>query len=280
MTDDRVQRAGAGKESLVQAMAVAVSFLTLLPVPTGDVSAKTLTRSGIFFPLAGWIIGCFLAGFSWLLLVAGLPPLASAVLLVGCEALLTRGLHLDGVADLFHGLGGSFERQRRLDIMKDSATGAFGVVGLVVTLLLKTAGLSSLLTLLFAEQGLGQIFYFIILAFIPAASRWAMTTLAWKSAYPRQSGTGHVFVGRISLFHLAGGFFLLLPVLFTLGLSSAALPVVLLCLVLAIIPSLWLRYQAHKSFGGVTGDVLGASCEFGEALGWLAVSLSGLPVLG
>lgn len=265
---------------MLQAVAVAVSFLTLLPVKTGEVSAKTLTRSGTFFPLAGWIIGFILAGSSWLLLAVGLAPLATAVLLVGCEAWLTRGLHLDGVADLFDGLGGSFDRQKRLDIMKDSATGAFGVVGLVVTLLLKTAGLSSLLTLLSVEQGGARIFFFVILAFVPAVSRWAMTTLAWKSAYPRQSGTGHVFVGQISLSHLAGGFILLLPVLFILGLSPVALTVVLLCFVLAILPSLWLRYQAHKSFGGVTGDVLGASCEFGEALGWLAVSLSALPVVG
>ncbi len=279
MAGDRCQVSGGEQESLFTAVAVALSFLTLLPIPTGEVSAKTLTRSGTFFPLAGWLIGCVLAGFSWLLLTAGLTPLAAAVLLVACEAWLTRGLHLDGVADLFDGLGGSFDRQKRLDIMKDSATGAFGVVGLVVTLLLKTAGLSSLLTLLLVEQGRDRFFFFVILAFVPAASRWAMTTLAWKSDYPRQSGTGHVFVGQIGLSHLAGGFLLLLlPVLFILRLSPAILPVALSCLVLSLLPSLWLRYQAHKSFGGVTGDVLGASCEFGEALGWLGVSLAGLPM--
>ncbi len=260
-------------ESILQAAAVAVSFLTLLPVSTSEVSARTLTRSSTFFPLAGWLIGGLLAVFSWFLLRVGLTSFAAAVLIVGCEAWLTRGLHLDGVADLCDGLGGSFDRQRRLEIMKDSATGAFGVIGLVVTLMLKIAGLSSLFSLIVAAQSGNQIFYFIMLAFVPAVSRWAITTLAWKSSYPRQSGTGHVFVGQIGLAHIGGGFLLLVPVLASLGLYSAALPVIFLCLLLAILPSLWLRYQAHKSLGGVTGDVLGASCEFGEALGWLAVSI-------
>ena len=280
MAVGRCQVSGSELQSLCKALAVAVSFLTLLPVPTGEVSARTITRSGIFFPVAGWLIGGLLAGLSWLMLLVGFPPLAAAVLLVGCEAWLTRGLHLDGVADLFDGLGGSFDRQKRLEIMKDSATGAFGVVGLVVTLMLKTAGLSALLTLLWTEEGSGRIFFFVMLAFIPAASRWAITTLAWKSIYPRQSGTGHVFVGQLTMSHLVGGFFFLLPVFLLLRLSfAAALPIVLTCLILALLPSFWLRYQAHKSFGGVTGDVLGASCEFGEAFGWLAVSLAGFPVL-
>ena len=255
---------------MLQSILVAISFLTLFPVKTGEVSPSTLTGSGAYFPLAGWIIGLIMAGGGWLLFSAGLSPMACAVLLVACEAWLTRGLHLDGVADIFDGMGGSFDTKKRLAIMKDSATGAFGVVGLVLTLLLKTAGLTVLIGNFQTDTVVFSLFF---LAFVPAASRWAMTSLAWKSRYPRESGTGHVFVGQVQAQHLFIGFITLLPVLLPASRVSAGFIVVLSAFVLCLLPSLLLRYKAHKLFGGVTGDVLGASCEFGEALGWLAFSL-------
>ncbi|MCD6388443.1 MAG: adenosylcobinamide-GDP ribazoletransferase, partial [Desulfobulbaceae bacterium] len=121
----------------------ALAFLTLLPVGPKEISSLSLVRCAAFFPLAGWLIGLMLIFVTLLLLAAGLDALPVAVLLVGLEAWLTRGLHLDGVADLLDGSGGSFDRSRRLAIMKDSAIGAFGVVGLVVTLGLKIAALSA-----------------------------------------------------------------------------------------------------------------------------------------
>lgn len=258
---------------MLRAIAVAISFLTIIPVRIKEVSGETLTRSGAFFPLAGWIIGVALAGCGWLMLAAGLAPLAAAVLLVAFEAWLTRGLHLDGVADLFDGMGGSYEAEKRLAIMKDSATGAFGVVGIVLVLLLKTAGLSSLLTLGQAWRDFSPFVLFVCLAFVPAVSRWAMMTLAWKSRYPRQNGTGRMFVGQITVQEILIGFLFLLPVLAAGNSQTSIFIGIAAVFYITMLPSLWLRYRAHELLGGVTGDVLGASCEFGEALGWLAVAL-------
>jgi adenosylcobinamide-GDP ribazoletransferase len=258
---------------MLRSIAVAISFLTIIPVRTTGVSQETLARSGAFFPLAGWIIGVAMAGCGWLMLVAGLAPLPAAVLLVAFEAWLTRGLHLDGVADLFDGMGGSFEAEKRLAIMKDSATGAFGVVGIVLVLLLKTAGLFSLLTLVQTWLDFSTFVLFICLAFVPAASRWAMMTLAWKSRYPRKNGTGQMFVGQITVKEIFVGFLFLLPVL-AAGISHTSIFIgIAAVFYITMLPSFWLRYRAHELLGGVTGDVLGASCEFGEALGWLAVTL-------
>ncbi|MBU0910398.1 MAG: adenosylcobinamide-GDP ribazoletransferase [Proteobacteria bacterium] len=258
---------------MIRSIAVAISFLTIIPVKLTCVTQEDIAKSGAFFPLTGWIIGMAMACCGWLMLAAGLAPLAAAVLLVAFEAWLTRGLHLDGVADLFDGMGGSFEAEKRLAIMKDSATGAFGVVGIVVVLLLKTAGLSTLLTFVQTWQDLSTFVLFICIAFVPAASRWAMMTLAWKSRYPRKNGTGQMFVGHITVKEILIGFLFLLPVLAAVSSQTRILIGIAAVFYVTMVPSFWLRYRAHELLGGVTGDVLGASCEFGEALGWLAVTL-------
>ncbi len=250
---------------MFEAPRTALAFLTLLPVGAGEVSSVRLGRSAVFFPLAGWVIGLCLACGAWLFAVCGIRPLPAAVLLVAFEAVLTRGLHLDGVADLFDGLGGGFSPEKRLAIMKDSATGAFGVVGLVLTLGLKGAALASLLT---APNGQGTLFNLVLfLAVVPAAARWAMLTLAWKSRYPRPMGTGHVFVGRITSKQVVLAALFLLPVLLLPGRSM------FFFLLGCLLPAMVLRYLAHRLLGGVTGDVLGACCEFAEALGWLLLTI-------
>ncbi|MFA7383286.1 MAG: adenosylcobinamide-GDP ribazoletransferase [Desulfurivibrionaceae bacterium] len=240
---------------------IAIAFLTILPVRLpAELPGDGLKRSAAFFPLAGWLIGGFLAGGGWLLAWFGLPPLVSAVLLVALGAWLTRGLHLDGLADLLDGLGGGQNPAQRLAIMKDSATGAFGVIGLVLLLCLKIACLASLLI-----NG-GEHFFFVLFA-APVTARWPMAALACGGQYPRAAGTGHAFVGKVDSGELALGLFLLAPLIWWSW--SAAL----IIFGAAMLPALWLRVKATKALGGVTGDVLGASCELGEACGWLAAVL-------
>ncbi|OGQ85459.1 MAG: cobalamin 5'-phosphate synthase [Deltaproteobacteria bacterium RIFOXYD12_FULL_56_24] len=243
---------------MLLAAKTAIAFLTILPVRLpAELPADGLKRSAAFFSLAGWLIGGFLAGGAWLLAWLGLPPLVNAVLLVVLGAWLTRGLHLDGLADLLDGLGGGQTQERRLAIMKDSAIGAFGVIGLVLLLVLKIACLASLLI-----NG-GELFFFVLLA-APVTARWAMAALACGGQYPRAGGTGHAFVGKVGLRELALGLLLLAPLIWWSW--SAAL----IILGAAMLPAFWLRFKATKALGGVTGDVLGASCELGEACGWLA----------
>ncbi|MCX5874812.1 MAG: adenosylcobinamide-GDP ribazoletransferase [Deltaproteobacteria bacterium] len=243
---------------MLLAARIAIAFLTILPVRLpAELPADGFKRSAAFFPLAGWLIGGFLAGCAWLVVWIGLPPLMSAVLLVGLGAWLTRGLHLDGLADLLDGLGGGQTPERRLAIMKDSATGAFGVIGLVLLLVLKVACLAALVA-----NG-GDLLFFALFA-APVAARWAMATLACGVQYPRASGTGHAFVGKVGLGGLALGGLLLTPLIWWNWSAG------LIILGAAMLPAVWLRFKARKALGGVTGDVLGASCELGEVCGWLA----------
>lgn len=246
---------------MLLAAKIAIAFLTILPVRLpAELPADGLRRSAGFFPLAGWLIGGFLAGCAWVFLWAGLPPLVSAVLLVALGAWLTRGLHLDGLADLLDGLGGGQTPERRLAIMKDSATGAFGVIGLVLLLVLKVACLAALVA-----NGGNPLFFALFAA--PVAARWAMATLASGTQYPREIGTGHAFVGKVGLRELALGGLLLAPLIWWNWSAG------LIILGAAMLPALWLRFKASRALGGVTGDVLGASCELGEVCGWLAAVL-------
>jgi adenosylcobinamide-GDP ribazoletransferase len=237
----------------------AIAFLTILPIPLPhDLSGQRMGKSAAFFPLAGWVIGAVLAGGVWLAGFADLPAMVAAVLLVGLSAWFTRGLHLDGWADLLDGMGGGFEPERRLAIMKDSATGAFGVIGLVVLLGLKMACLAALF-----ERARG-IDLLLVVAAVPAVARWAMIVLCFKTCYPRQSGTGHSFVGQVGLIDLAVGGLFVLPLL------AWSWEIGLALILAAQLPALWLRFKATRAFGGITGDVLGASCELGEACALLA----------
>lgn len=244
--------------TMLLAARIAIAFLTILPARLpAELPTDGLRRSAGFFPLAGWLISGFLAGGAWLCVWAGLPPLVSAVLLVALGAWLTRGLHLDGLADLLDGLGGGQTPERRLAIMKDSAIGAFGVIGLVVLLVLKVACLAVLVA-----NGEEPLFFALFAA--PVAARWAMATLACGVQYPRASGTGHAFVGKVGSRELALGAFLLTPLIWWNWSAG------LIILGAAMLPAFWLRLKATKALGGITGDVLGASCELGEACGWLA----------
>ncbi|MGV1099966.1 adenosylcobinamide-GDP ribazoletransferase [Thiovibrio sp. JS02] len=237
---------------MLLAARIAIAFLTIVPLPLpAQLSGEQLARSAAFFPLAGWLLGCLLAGACWVFVYLQLPALVAAVLLVGLAAWLTRGLHLDGVADLADGLGGGHEPARRLAIMKDSATGAFGVISLVLLLALKISCLATLY-----EKG--QAIFFVFFA-MPVTARWAMATLAFRTSYPREGGTGHSFVGKVRGGDLALGALFMLPLLVWQW------PLALAILAAGLLPAVTLRFLAQKALGGITGDVLGAACELAEA---------------
>ncbi|MFS8515088.1 MAG: adenosylcobinamide-GDP ribazoletransferase, partial [Planifilum fulgidum] len=120
----------------------AVAFLTRIPVPF-RFDARDRTKSTAYYPLVGLLIGGVIAAFDGLIAVH-FPPLVRAVLVTACWVFITGGLHLDGLMDVFDGLGSHREPERMLAIMKDSRVGAMGVLAAVLILLTKIAALASL----------------------------------------------------------------------------------------------------------------------------------------
>ena len=121
---------------------LAVTLLTVVPVRAGRVDRETARWAMTLAPVAGLLVGAAAAAVlvvsGWL----GFGPLLGAALAVGATALLTRGLHLDGLADLADGLGSGRPATEALAIMKKSDVGPFGVVTLVLTLAVQVAAIA------------------------------------------------------------------------------------------------------------------------------------------
>jgi adenosylcobinamide-GDP ribazoletransferase len=236
-------------ETWSRAARTAFAFLTRLPVDAGDVNDVDMARSAVFFPVVGWALGLACVALARLHAV-GLPTSIVAVLIVALLAALTGGLHLDGVADLFDGLaGGRGNRERTLEIMRDSRIGAHGALALVLVVVLKIVALRELL-----ERGDSSI-----LVVVPAVARWAVLPQLAFFPYARAAGLGHAFEGRVGIAPLAvatsfvGG----LVVLVHPGFPWLLAAVLAVSLAIAV----WLRHR----LGGLTGDIYGATIELCEA---------------
>jgi adenosylcobinamide-GDP ribazoletransferase len=229
---------------------IAFQFLTIIPLPFSLQwrDEREVGRAMTVFPLVGLTLGGLLAALD-LLLTPRLPAgLAAALLLLTLTA-ITGALHLDGVADVCDGLAARGDRERFLAVMKDSRTGAVGVVGLVLLLLLKWQAIV-LLPGQFRWQGL-------VLA--PALGRLAMVAVAANARRARTDGLGAACVAgagwpQLTLaLVLAGGSALVL---------TGRPGIVALALTLAM--GLGFRTYFHRRLGGVTGDIIGCAGELAE----------------
>ncbi|GGP78234.1 adenosylcobinamide-GDP ribazoletransferase [Streptosporangium pseudovulgare] len=240
---------------------LAVGTLSVLPVRSpGVVDRRAAGVAMTAAPLVGALLGAIGAAVLAAALWAGVSPLPASVLAVGSLALLTRGLHLDGLADLADGLGSGRPADRALEIMKRSDIGPFGVVTLVLTLLLQVTALEEA-----ASAGLGPV----SLVTACAAGRLALTWACLPSVPPaRPDGLGATVAGTV---RRGAALAVTAPVL--AGVTALAYgvawrgpyavpwwwfaPAVLIGLLAA-----WaLRRRAVRRLGGVTGDVLGALVE-------------------
>jgi adenosylcobinamide-GDP ribazoletransferase len=229
---------------------IALTFLTRLPVPFGgkeNYQAEDFQKSIYFFPLIGLIIGLILWG-SYYLLGLLFPKMISAALLLLIYVLLTGGLHLDGLIDTVDGVYGGMTKERRLEIMKDTNPGAFGVLGAVLVLLLKYSTFAQI------EQGM--------MLFLIAAPVLGRQSMVWMQVlYPcaRQEGLGKMFSvdNYLPVFGATTGLTLIILVSFAqlLGLYLFLLTAVF-CFLLAS--------QLSRLLGGLTGDTYGAGCELTE----------------
>ena len=226
---------------------VALKFLTVFPWPKGsERSHVELGRSAIFFPLIGLVLGLILALVNFLL-----EPFASSgllsVVLVAILALLTGGLHLDGVGDTFDGLGAGGDRERMLSIMDDSRTGTFGLIAIVLVLLFKIQALQSM-----------EVDRWRALLVAPILGRWSMVLLGYRSKAAKP-GLGSSLIDHLQTTH-----FLLATVL-TLLLVTAiwrANGIVMMAWVAVLTTAS--KIYLYRRLGGVTGDTLGAVGELSE----------------
>lgn len=282
----------------LDASRLAVGTLTVLPTsPPGRVDRTVGGRAMTLAPLVGLVLGTVLLLLLRLLhadeapLHPGPPSLLTAGLVVGTLALLTRGMHLDGLADTADGLGSGKPAEQALAIMRKSDIGPFGVLTLVIVLLVQVASLSSLLA-----HGVGPV----ALAVALVTSRLALP-VACSRGVPgaRAEGLGAVVAGTVSRTALLGSVVVGLAAAYLATAVAAGLsptttlgvpapgphqlvvvdtgpgPLVGL-LVLVVVPLLVSGlFLAHcvRRLGGVTGDVLGACVEITFTASLVAAAL-------
>jgi adenosylcobinamide-GDP ribazoletransferase len=227
------------------------ALLTVLPVPR---SAATSARGVLpWAPLVGLLLGGAATGVA----VVGarvVSPLVGAVLGVAVLALLTRGLHLDGLADTADGLGPLRGRERALEVMRQSDIGPFGVVTLVLTLLLQVAALAALVP--------GQ---WVAPAAAVLVARLAMARTGLPGTVMAEtSSLGRAVQGTVSPAWLAGCAVVAVGVVggaqWLLSGPADAVGLGAACAV-GIAAAELLRVRATARLGGVTGDVMGAMGE-------------------
>ncbi|MBW1601615.1 adenosylcobinamide-GDP ribazoletransferase [Streptomyces sp. JJ66] len=267
--NDAAPATGGGPVSRVgPGLRFAFGTLTVLPVRVRRWDRQAARAGMLCAPLAGAVVGLAAGAVGAVLLLLGAGSLTAAVAAVAVAAVLTRGLHLDGLADVADGLGSGKDAAGALAVMKRSDIGPFGVVTLVLVLLAQVAVLDGLFARGWAVGAWGC-------AVAALASRTALTFAARRGVpAARPEGLGAVVaqtvpgpgawaVGAgVALVAAAGG-----VLVDASGLPGAALQGVAAVVVGVGAAELLLR-RCVRRLGGVTGDVFGAVAEV-AALGCL-----------
>jgi adenosylcobinamide-GDP ribazoletransferase len=252
----------------VSDFAAAVGFLTLLPIGRTWKDGRA-PRSVGWYGWVGWVLAAIVVvplyvarGFM------GSPDtlraLLYAVLVVGAWALLTRFLHWDGLADTFDGIWGGHTPERRLEIMRDSRIGSFGVAAMGIVALVQVAAVTILIS-----RG---VLWPLLVA--PVTARFCASLAAWELPAARREGLGLTAMGQAGTYErlVAGAAVLLLIGCISLGATSRQFVFVTGA---GIIAGLVAPRVMSKPVGGMTGDLFGATVLLVEA----AVLLMGALIL-
>lgn len=243
---------------MFRSIAAAFSFLTVIPVPQAWTKDEKCFASSIhWFP----VIGLFIGLLSWLLacsLPMLLPSQPTAFIIVMFPALISGGLHLDGLADTADAFFSSRTKGRMLEIMHDSNIGAMGVLALVFAIGLKFAIIISLPLHLVVTGAL----------LAPMIGRCAFAAMIVQIPYAREDGLGGIYWSRKPIL-------LLLPTILVIGLPIMILGVEAgICLAsVPILTAILFSMHCRRKIDGGTGDTLGALCELTSLSVWVAIAI-------
>jgi len=239
--------------------AAAFRFLTIVPLPGRlGTTAEELAGATPFFPVVGLLLGGLAVPIAWGLNLL-LPSMVAAVLLTFVLLAFSGGLHLDGLADTADGFFSSRPKEQILEIMRDSASGAMGVIALVLLLLVKVTCLASMA---------GNLLPVVFL--MPLAGRAAILLMMGLLPYARpRGGLASLFYSRrskaVALWALV---FLVVAAWLAAGWQG-------LMAVLAVVGMVLLfGWFCRVKIGGATGDTLGAACELAEAVVTLVFAIN------
>jgi adenosylcobinamide-GDP ribazoletransferase len=244
---------------------LAVTLLTAIPLPggraAGPPSRQAAGAAMIWAPFIGLLLGGTAAGVLYVFQRCWHSgPLVGATLAIVILAVLTRGLHADGLADLADGLGSGKPAAQALDIMRQSDIGPFGVVTLVLTVLIQVTALTQ-------ADALGRGVTSVIAAAV--TGRLALTWACRTGVPPaRAEGLGVLVAGTVPR---------AVPAVLTVAALAVGYPfhwIFVVAIMAGLAASAVVTRLAVRRLGGITGDVLGALTEVATAACLLVLALS------
>jgi adenosylcobinamide-GDP ribazoletransferase len=271
----------------VKGLALALSWLTVLPVRAGAPDARTAAAALRWAPLVGGLVGAATGAVAVGLVALGVPTAAAGLLAVGFAGLATRGMHLDGLADTADGLGCYGPPERALAVMRDGGAGPFAVVTLLVVVGAQAAALATLAAPASIVAGpaataaaaggipapggavLGAGFTDVAggtAAVLGVVAATALAGAAGRAAFlwVARRGVPAARPGGLGA-TVAGSQHWWVAVAWWLGLAAAGFalagPRGVLAVGLGAAVVAALSWHTARRFGGMTGDVLGAASE-------------------
>lgn len=242
---------------------IGLQFLTRISIVKQTVwTEESFGKSVKYFPLVGAVLGmCYAVPlFIFVYVTDNQLPFFTAALAFFLTVVLTGGIHCDGLMDTADGLFSGREREKMLEIMKDSRAGAFGVVTLVTVAALQISAMTELVKI-------NPVLFCIAIFAAPIIGRLAMVFVISNFSYARPEGIGKAFSKYATLKTF---FTALLETIFLL-LPLALMELQIFCtsavtVITAIIFSMYFGRYSTRKLGGVTGDIYGAVEMLSEVL--------------
>lgn len=242
---------------ILESIVVAFQFLTRLYLPINvEWDTANLRRSLMWFGLVGVFIGVILAGAMTLFNRFDLIPAVSAIIILLIWIFITGGMHIDGISDMADGFFSMRDKEKTLEIMKDSHVGAFGVITIVFLLLIKFEMLKEFIII---EKNV----WLLILP--PTIARIAAGLVLSFYETTKKSGLGYTFHSSDPRIFWAIGFIVTLIISSILNIKS------LIFIGIAILASNLMALWAKKKIGGLNGDIYGAIVETVEVIGMVFI---------
>lgn len=242
---------------ILESIVVAFQFLTRLYLPINvEWNTANLRRSLMWFGLVGAFIGVILAGAMTLFNRFDLIPAVSAIIILIIWIFITGGMHIDGISDMADGFFSMRDKEKTLEIMKDSHVGAFGVITIVFLLLIKFEMLKEFIII---EKNV------CLLILPPTIARIAAGLVLSFYETTKKSGLGYTFHSSDPRIFWAIGFIVTLIISSILNIKS------LIFIGIAILASNLMALWAKKKIGGLNGDIYGAIVETVEVIGMVFI---------
>lgn len=238
--------------SIINSFFIALSMYSRIPVPRVDWKKENMRYAMCFFPMIGVVIGAVMYLAGWLLDKTSVGGLFRGVVFTLIPIIITGGIHMDGFMDTMDALGSWGDREKKLEILKDSHAGAFAILGMGCYLMWSVAVWSELPAEVLRVCGVSFVLSRALSGFsvvtFPAARNSGLLKMFQDGAQKK--------VVRITMCLYVAAAVIMMAVMNARAMTGAVTGVMIAFLYYIVV--------SRKQFGGVTGDLAGFFLETAE----------------